>query len=295
MITSGGAAAKETPVTGSGGDGDWMTAAEDEYRPPVELHTDQPHSARMYDYLLGGKDNYTVDREAAEKAIAAFPLLRTAARENRRFVGRAVKYLVENTGIRQFIDLGSGLPTAENVHQVAQRHDPLARVVYVDHDPIVLVYGQALLDKDERTAVIHGDIREPEAVLNDPGTRALIDFDEPVAVLAVAVMHFIGDEENPAGIMETLRASVPSGSHFVLSHATADLAPEAAWGVQKAYRAQGVPLTLRSKEQFAPFFDGLEPVEPGIQVVSDWHSTVPEDKRPSHADVSWYGGIGRLA
>jgi O-methyltransferase involved in polyketide biosynthesis len=272
-----------------------MTPPEGDYTPPVNLHTDQPHSARMYDYLLGGKDNYTVDREAAEKAIAAFPMLRTAAQENRKFVGRAVRYLVETTGIRQFIDLGSGLPTAENVHQVAQRHDPLARVVYVDHDPIVLVYGQALLDKDERTSVIQGDIREPRTVLDDPGTRALIDFNEPVAVLAVAVMHFVTEEENPLGVMNVLRDSVVPGSHFVLSHATADIAPEKAWGVQKAYRAQGVPLTLRSKEEFRPFFDGLELVDPGIEVVSEWRSTIPADKRPPHGDVSWYGGIGRLA
>ncbi|MFD5322229.1 SAM-dependent methyltransferase [Streptomyces sp. NPDC127098] len=260
----------------------------------IDLRTDQPHSARMYDYLLGGKDHYEVDGEAAEKALSSFPMLRTAARENRKFLGRAVRHLVRQAGVRQFLDLGSGLPTAENVHQVAQAEDPDARVLYVDNDPIVLVHGSALLAKDARTAVIQGDIRDPRVILENEKTRALIDFDQPVGVLAVAVLHFVGDDEDPAGIVRTLREAVPAGSHFILSHATADIAPEAAMGVQHAYRAQGVPLTLRTRERFAEFFDGMELVDPGIQVVSDWRATVPEAERPSHADVSWYGGIGRL-
>ncbi|MFI9461332.1 SAM-dependent methyltransferase [Streptomyces xiamenensis] len=272
-----------------------MAELNDETGGPVDLRTDQPHAARMYDYLLGGKDHYTVDGEAAEKALTAFPLLRTAARENRKFLGRAVQYLVRETGIRQFIDLGSGLPTAENVHQVAQRHDPTSHVVYVDNDPIVLVYGSAMLAQDQRTAVIQGDARDPRAVLDHPRTRELIDFSEPVGVLAVAVLHFVGDEEKPESIVRTLRDAVPSGSHFILSHATADIAPEAAMGVQRAYRAQGVPLTLRDKARFTEFFEGLEIIEPGVQVVSDWRPEVPEEERPDHADVSWYGGVGKLA
>ncbi|MEV1008593.1 SAM-dependent methyltransferase [Streptomyces sp. NPDC049881] len=262
---------------------------------PIDLRTDQPHSARMYDYLLGGKDHYSVDGEAAEKALGAFPMLRTAARENRKFLGRAVRHLVRETGIRQFLDLGSGLPTAENVHQVAQAVEPESRVVYVDNDPIVLVYGGAMLAMDERTAVIQGDIRDPHAILDNPVTTSLIDFSQPVAVLAVAVLHFVADEEDPAGIVRTLRETVVPGSHFILSHATADIAPEEAMGVQRSYRAQGVPLTLRTKERFTTFFDGLDIVEPGVQVVSDWRSTVPEAERPDPANVSWYGGIGRVA
>ncbi|UCM88107.1 SAM-dependent methyltransferase [Streptomyces marincola] len=261
---------------------------------PVDLRTDQPHSARMYDYLLGGKDHYAADGDAAEKALVSFPLLRTAARENRKFLGRAVSHLVREAGIRQFLDLGSGLPTAENVHQVAQREAEDARVVYVDNDPIVLVYGGALLARDANTAVIQGDIRDPRSVLDHPETRRLIDFDQPVGILAVAVLHFVGDDEDPAGIVRTLCDAVPAGSHVILSHATADIAPEAALGVQTAYRSQGVPLTLRDKGQFTAFFDGLDIVEPGIQVVSDWRATVPEAERPAHADVSWYGGIGRI-
>ncbi|MBL1065893.1 SAM-dependent methyltransferase [Streptomyces sp. 7-21] len=261
---------------------------------PLDLRTDRPHSARMYDYLLGGKEHYTVDAEAAEKALQVFPMLRTAARENRKFLGRAVRYLAKEAGIRQFLDLGSGLPTAENVHQVAQRVIPDARVVYVDNDPIVLVHGNALLARDASTCVVQGDIREPRAVLEHPETQGLIDFDEPVAVLAVAVLHFVGDDEDPDGIVRTLREAVCPGSHLILSHATADLAPEAALGVQEAYRVQGVPLTLRSKERFTEFFAGTELIDPGVQVVSDWRAEEPADQRPSHADVSWYGGIGRV-
>ncbi|NGO72167.1 SAM-dependent methyltransferase [Streptomyces boncukensis] len=258
------------------------------------LRTHEAHSARMYDYLLGGKDNYPADEKAAEAAVAAFPTLRTAARENRAFLGRAVRYVVEETGIRQFLDIGSGLPTADNVHQVAQRHAPDARVVYVDNDPIVLAHGHALLSADARTTVIPADIRDPDAILAHHETQELIDFAEPAAVLAVAILHFVSDEEDPGAIVGRLREALAPGSVIVLSHATAEISPETALGVQAAYRAQNVPLTLRDRADLAELFAGFEIVEPGIQVVSDWRSTVPESERPSHAEVSWYGGIGRL-
>lgn len=273
---------------------DTWTTLEGAYRNPTDLHTDQPHSARMYDYLLGGKDNFPADREAAERAVTSFPTLRTAAQENRRFIGRAVRYLVEEAGITQFLDIGSGLPTAENVHEVAQRHAPDAHVVYVDNDPIVLAHGRALLEEHGRTTVIQADARDTAVILSHPGTRELIDFSRPVGVLVVAVLHLIGDEDDPASIVRALRQAVPPGSHLVLSHATADISPETALGVQAAYRARGIPLTLRSRSAFEEYFEGLDLVEPGVQVVSDWRSDVPEDKRPTHADVSWFGGIGRL-
>ncbi|OEV03976.1 hypothetical protein AN216_09715 [Streptomyces oceani] len=258
------------------------------------MRTDEAHSARMYDYLLGGKDNYPADQKAAEGAVAAFPTLRIAARENRDFLGRAVRYIAEETGIRQFLDIGSGLPTAHNVHQVAQRHDSSARVVYVDNDPIVLAHGRALLSTDARTTVIECDIRDPRAIIDHPETRALIDFTQPVAVLAVAILHFVSDEEDPASLVDRFRQELAPGSVLVLSHATAEISPETALGVQNAYRAQGVPLTLRDRAALTELFRDFELVEPGVQVVSDWRATVPEDERPSHAEVSWYGGIGRL-
>jgi hypothetical protein len=272
---------------------DWVST-DLERGPSADLRTDQPQAARMYDYLLGGKDNFPADRDAAEKAVVSFPTLRTAAQENRHFLGRAVRHLVQDTGIRQFLDIGSGLPTAENVHQVAQRYNPDANVVYVDNDPIVLVHGRALLAENKRTAVIQADAREPRAILDHPRSRELIDLSEPVGVLLVAMLHFIDSDELATGILRALRDAMPPGSCFVLSHATADISPETALGVQSAYRARGVPLVLRSRSAFEEFFDGLEIVEPGIQVVSDWRSDVPEDQRPSHAEVSWYGAIGRL-
>jgi hypothetical protein len=258
------------------------------------LRTDEAHSARMYDYLLDGKDNYPPDQEAAEAAMTAFPTLRIAARENRAFLGRAVRHVVEQTGIRQFLDIGSGLPTAQNVHQVAQRHDPESRVVYVDNDPIVLAHGHALLGADARTTVIKADIRDPRSIIENAETKTLIDFTEPVAVLAVAILHFISDEEEPGTIVARIREALVPGSVIILSHATAEISPETALGVQNAYRAQGVPLTLRDRSDFVELFEGFEIIEPGIQVVSDWRATVPEADRPSHAEVSWYGGVGRL-
>ncbi|KRV50502.1 hypothetical protein AQ490_15600 [Wenjunlia vitaminophila] len=264
------------------------------YQPTTDLRTNQPHAARMYDFLLGGRDHFAADRQAAKKALSAFPTLRIAAEENRRFLGRAVEYLVREAGIEQFLDIGSGLPTAENVHQVAQRHSPGARVVYVDNDPIVLAHGRALLEEDTRTTVIQADVREPRSILEHPGARQLLDFSRPMAVLVVALFHFIGDDEDPIGILRTLRDAVAPGSYFVLSHATAEISPETALGVQRAYRAQGVPLTLRDRAQFLEFFQGMELVEPRVQVVSDWRSGLTEGQRPSHAEVSWYGGIARV-
>lgn len=274
--------------------GNWgWSALEGEYQPPVDLKTDRPHSARMYDYLVGGKDHFPADRMAAEQALTSFPTLRTAALENRRFLGRAVRYLVQEEGIRQFLDIGSGLPTADNVHQVAQRYDPLSRVVYVDNDPIVLVHGRALLEENDRTTVVQSDLHTPQQIIDHPDTRQLIDFSQPLAILVVAIFHFVPDDAKVAEIMHTLVNAAPVGSFFVLSHATAEISPETALGVQEAYRDNEVPLTLRDRAEFQKFFTGLEMVEPGIQVVSDWRPDIPEKDRPSHAEVSWYGGVGK--
>ncbi|WP_420715761.1 SAM-dependent methyltransferase [Streptomyces sp. SBT349] len=260
----------------------------------VNLRTDQPHAARMYDYLLGGRDHYAADGAAVERALAAFPMLRTAAQENRAFLGRAVRYLVREAGIRQFIDLGSGMPTSQNVHQIAQGIEARARVVYVDNDPIVLAFGGAMLAQDERTAVVRCDIREPGRLLGDPTLRACLDLTQPIGVLAVGVLHFVEDRDDPAGIVRTFAEAAAPGSHVVLSHATADLAHDPALGVQAAYREQGVPLTLRDSERFGALFGGLDLVEPGVETVSEWRPTVPRNERPDPAHVSWYGGVGRV-
>lgn len=259
---------------------------------PLYLHTDKAHPARVYDYLLGGKDNYTVDRDAADHALAAFPTLRTAAQENRAFLVRAVRFLAREVGIRQFLDIGSGLPTVKNVHEVAQSYLPEARVVYVDNDPIVLVHGNTLLAHRQHVSVIHGDFRRPESILDEVVSSDLLDMEQPIALIANAVLHFIADKDDPVGILGRLRGAMVPGSYVVLSHATADLSGESALGVQAVARMQGIPMQLRSRAEFETFFAGLRLVEPGIDLVSHWRSTLPVDRRPSASEVSWYGGVG---
>src|ERR1017187_6507734 len=174
--------------------------------PPAEIDTSRPHPARIYDYSLGGKNHFAADREIAEKAWASMPAGRTAARENRSFLRRAVRYLAAEEGIRQLLDIGTGLPATDNVHEVAQRVAPESRIVYMDNDPLVLAHARALLTSspEGRTAYIQADLREPEAILSDPGAREVLDFGQPIALMLVAVLHFVPDEDKPAEIIATL-------------------------------------------------------------------------------------------
>jgi DNA-binding NarL/FixJ family response regulator len=259
------------------------------------IDTSRPHPARMYDYFIGGKNNFVADRETAEKMLLAMPGARTGARENRAFLGRAVRYLVEEAGIRQFLDIGTGLPTTNSVHEVAQAIDPAARVVYVDNDPLVLAHAQALLrsSAEGRTAYIQADLRDPATILADPVARDTLDFSQPVALMLVAVLHFIPDEDNPAEILGTLLDALPSGSYLVASHSTAEHAPEDAMnsGVS-AYRSGGVTLRLRDSDEFADLvLTGLRVVPPGVVPVSEWR---PEGNGPypSAAEVATYGAVG---
>ena len=194
---------------------------------PPEIDTSKPHPARMYDYFIGGKNHFAADRETAAKVLQNSPSTRTAARENRAFLGRAVRYLAAEAGIRQFLDIGTGLPTTSNVHEVAQAVAPSSRVVYTDNDPMVLAHARALLTSapEGRTAYIHADLRDPAAILSDPATRDVLDFSQPIALMLVAVLHFIPDEDNPAAILATLLDALPSGSYLVASHSTAEHAP----------------------------------------------------------------------
>lgn len=259
------------------------------------IDTSKPHTARMYDYYLGGKDHFAVDRETAVKAMESWRGVRAAVRENRAFLGRAVRYLVAEAGIRQFLDIGTGLPSANNVHEVAQAIAPDCRVVYVDNDPIVLAHARVLLtgSPQGRTAYIEADLRQPEGILADAAVRETLDFSEPVALILVAILHFLTDEENPAGIISTLLDALPSGSCLVASHVTAELDPEGVGGLVRAYRAGGVTGRPRSVDDFTELaFKGLTMVDPGVVLVSEWR---PEGSgpRPLPAEVSWYGGIGR--
>jgi hypothetical protein len=261
-----------------------------------EIDTSKAHPARMYDFLLGGKDHFEADRQAIAGLLKAVPNARTGARENRAFLGRAVRYLVAEAGIRQFLDIGSGLPTASNVHEVAQSIAPESRVVYMDNDPIVMTHARALLTSDPagRTAYIQADLHDPKDILGHPAVRATLDFDRPVALMLVAVLHFFPDDQDPAAIVATLLDALPPGSYLVASQTTADFndPDQAADGVQAVQRA-GVPFQTRTAEEFAEVaYAGLELVPPGLVVVSEWR---PEGAgpRPLPSEVAYYGAVGR--
>jgi hypothetical protein len=248
----------------------------------------------MYDYGIGGKNHFAADREVAEKIFAAWPTGRVSGRENRAFLGRAVRYLVEEAGIRQFLDIGSGLPTTSNVHEVAQAVAPSSRVVYVDNDPLVLAHARALLVSapEGRTAYIQHDLREPSAILSDPVTQEVLDFSQPVALMIVAILHYVPDEWRPTELIATLLDALPSGSFLVASHITAEHDPAVA-AFERADRAAGIPAQLRDHDEFARLaFSGLKLVPPGVVPVSDWRPDT-SGLRPSPAEVSTYGGVGR--
>nr|WP_167546302.1 SAM-dependent methyltransferase [Streptomyces zinciresistens] len=248
-----------------------MVAMRDE---GISIDSTKPSIARVYDYLLGGKDNYAVDRAIGDVFIRDLPGSVAIAFANRAALTRAVTEIVTTTGVRQFIDLGSGLPTADNVHQVAQRHAPESRVVYVDTDPQVLVHGRALLEENDRTRVVAADVREPEAVHHHPETRELIDFERPVAVMLSAILHHVNDEEDPARIVRYWRDQVPSGSHFFVSHFRSgdnDQTREAEKVLQQTF-GRG---RWRTDEEIEGLLDGLEILEPGIVPASLWRAEAP--------------------
>jgi SAM-dependent methyltransferase len=280
-------------LDGSSERSDSMSSGSAEAVPPG-IDISRPHSARMYDYFLGGKDNFAADRETAGKALAAWPSMRAAARENRAFLGRAVRYLSEEAGITQFLDIGSGLPSVGNVHEVAQESNPAAHVVYVDNDPIVLAHGRALLvsKPQGRSVYIDADMREPEKILAHPVTRDTLDFTKPVALMLVSVLHFVTDDDEVRRIVEPLVDALPSGSYVTASHATSEFAPETREAGQ-AYTRGGVNVVGRDGDVFADLvFRGLTLVPPGVTVVSEWRPE-PNAIVLSRADVSNNGAVAR--
>jgi hypothetical protein len=264
--------------------------------PPVpEIDTSRPHPARMYDYYIGGKNHFAADRAVADAALAHWPSGRIGLRENRKFLGRAVRYLAAEAGIRQFLDIGSGLPTTANVHEIAQAADPSCRVVYVDHDPMVLVHARALLSSapEGRTAYIQADLKSPFDILSSPVVRSVLDFDKPVALMLVAVLHFLREEDEAETILKTLLDALPSGSYLAASHLTLEHDPEGVGGGQRVYREAGLPMNARDADEFASLaFSGLELVPPGVVLVSEWRPD-SDAPRPSPAEVSCYGGVAR--
>ena len=264
-------------------------------RAGLEIDTSRPHPARMYDYFLGGKNNFAVDRETAEKALQSWGTARTAARENRAFLGRAVRFLVAEAGIRQFLDIGTGLPSANNVHEVAQGLVPSCRVVYVDNDPIVLAHARALLTSspEGRTAYIQADLREPEKILGDPVTRQTLDFTQPIGLMLVAVLHFVPDAEQPRRIVDTLLGALPSGSYLVASHATPEFYADRGEAAARIYHERGIPFQFRVADELSELaFRGLEMVEPGVVSVCEWRPD-GDGPRPLPAEVTWDGGVAR--
>jgi S-adenosyl methyltransferase len=254
------------------------------------IDTTVPSTARIYDYWLGGHDNFAADRAAALKVSEAAPEAQLMAVENRRFLRRAVRYLAADAGITQFLDIGTGLPTQGNVHQVAQDMNPDARVVYVDNDPMVLAHSRAL-KTGGNTVVIEADLRDPQVILDHPSTRKLIDFSQPLAVLLVAVLHFVSDDDDPPAIVAAIRDALPVGSYLVLSHVTGDIRRESAANAAIHYKKVTSGATLRGRQEILRFFAELELIDPGLVQVSHWR---PDEPEPADADKVWIlGGVGR--
>jgi hypothetical protein len=263
--------------------------------PPNGIDSTRPNVARIYDYLLGGKDNFAVDREAAKQLLAVTPDMAGIVRDNRSFIGRVVRHLAEEGGIRQFLDLGGGLPTQTNVHEMAQQVAPDSRVVYVDIDPVVWSHGQALLAHGDQVAMVRADLREPATVLRHPEVRALLDLSRPVAVVCASVLHFVADDDDPYRIVAEYRDQMAPGSYLAISHgasATAEEDPDdVVGGVTSVYRQASAQLHVRSLAGIRRFFDGFDLLEPGVVWINEWR-TGP-DFRSAGQPRSLRGGVGR--
>ncbi|WP_328467896.1 SAM-dependent methyltransferase [Actinoplanes sp. NBC_00393] len=267
----------------------------DELVPPG-LDTSKAHPARRYNYWLGGKDHFAADRESGDLLERHHPSVRLTARENRAFLQRAVHHLAAEAGIDQFLDIGTGLPTADNTHEVAQRINPRSRVVYVDNDPMVGVHARALLTStpEGRTCYLQEDLRNPEEILGDPQLKEILDLDRPVALMLIAVLHFIADHQEAREVVAHLVGALPSGSYLAASNFTLDYTPPEQAAVALDMIAKGQSdAHPRTREQFGDFFSGLELIGPGIVPVSDWLSPVPAGQRPTAAQVAIYGAVGR--
>ncbi|MYS19469.1 S-adenosyl methyltransferase [Streptomyces sp. DvalAA-14] len=264
---------------------------------PRDIDTSKPHSARMYDYYLGGKDHFDVDKQAAERVASVYPGIFVCARENRAFMHRATRVLAREHGIRQWLDIGTGIPTEPNLHQVAQAVVPQARVVYADNDPLVLKYAETLMRStpEGRTTYIEADANDPDVLLNSPELGEVLDLAQPVALSLNALLHFITDAQDPYGLVRRLMDFLPSGSALAISHCTPDFDPATWEKVTQIYNNGGTPVQFRSKAEVERFFEGLDLLEPGITVGHRWRpdaaqDTVDEDV--SDATVSVWSGVG---
>lgn len=267
-----------------------MPVIADDGPEPPEIDITVAHPARMYDYYLGGKTHFAADREAAEKVLAVLPEGRDMAIANRAFLGRAVRFLADQ-GITQFLDIGTGIPSPGSTSEILRGRAHESRVVYVDNDPIVIAHARALLADGESASVVHGDLRRPADLLAEPGVAAGLDFSQPLAILLVAVLHFIRESEDPQGVVRQLRDALPAGSYLVISHGTQDFSPARATQAVSGYDAASAPFVLRSKEQVEGFFDGLRLAEPGLVQLPYWR---PDATVGADAPKIWlYAGVGR--
>jgi hypothetical protein len=264
---------------------------------PRGIDVTKPNVARVYDFMVGGKDHFAIDRMAAERALAIMPDAREAGRACRAFLRRVVRYLAGDAGIRQFLDIGSGLPTDTNVHQFAQEVDPAVRVVYVDNDPMVLVHGRALLARQQTTTVIEADIRAPETILDHPVVRSRLDFTEPVGLLLLSILHHVHDGEDPGGIAATLRAALPSGSYLAIMHFwdPVEEHPRISTKVHEAEKLFNETMGTgrwRRRDEIEAYFGDFEIVEPGLVPLAEWR---PDNEATAEQNDSYYTVIGGVA
>ncbi|GAA5194500.1 SAM-dependent methyltransferase [Rugosimonospora acidiphila] len=262
--------------------------------PLSRIDTTVAHPARRYDYLLGGTANFPADRESGDRILAAFPTARVAVLENRRFLSRAVTHLAREVGIRQLLDLGSGIPTSPNTHEVAQGIAPASRIVYVDNDPIVSAHSRALLSgaPEGSTAYLEADLHEPEQILTHPELRRTLDLSQPVALMLLSVLHFVPDSDDPPGLVTTLLDALAPGSYLVMTHVTHDFMPPERVNANSRIAAAEA-IYPRSRPQFEVFFDGLELVEPGIVPPSQWRDDAESRPRPDVRQIGGYAAVAR--
>jgi hypothetical protein len=282
------AAQTASPADGVPSEPDWG---------PVD--TSRPHPARRYDYWLGGKDNFAVDRESADQIAAMFPHIRTAVLENRRFLRRVVSFLAAEAGVHQFLDIGTGFPTSPNVHETAQLVAPASRVVYVDNEPLVVVHARALMTSSPQGAVdyVEVDLREPEKILTARELTATLDLTQPVALLLIAVLHFLDDTDDPYRAVATLLQALPPGSFLALSHATFDLLTDDTIEQLTPLMTPGAghgPFRPRTRDEVAAFLTGLELVAPGLVPIASWRPEIEREPLARPEETGVYGAVARL-
>ncbi|MER7078044.1 S-adenosyl methyltransferase [Saccharopolyspora kobensis] len=259
---------------------------------PEGVDLEKPSAARCYDFYLGGAYNFEVDRELGRKVMEVVPNVQEIAINNRAFLRRAVRYCLDQ-GVRQFLDIGSGIPTVGNVHEIAQAADPESRVVYVDNEPVAVAHSRAILGDTERATIVQADLLDVEGVLDAPETRRMLDFSRPIAVMMVALVHFVADSSNPREVIRRYYERLPAGSYLGFSHVTGDHYMEGVQGLVKLYEDSINPVTLRTREEVAELIGDFEIVEPGVVYVPDWRPDTEEDvwEQPERSIV--YGAVGR--